>query len=227
MIETSIYSPVVRRRTRVDKTLHISITDSLLRYRIQLGLLRRWGLVALALAVILIGANGCNVQVPESKVQVSGPQREIPHSVIAEHEALNRQLQDAIRSGGQTGETAKLVAERLNPHFAKEEEFALPPLAALGSLDKEGAGNQMSDVIKLSEKLSAELPQMLNEHKAITLALDQLVDAAKNENKTAAIEFAEKLREHARMEEEILYPTAILVGRYLRLRSNAGTATNR
>ena len=78
-------------------------------------------------------------------------------------------------------------------------------------------------MIERSEKMKAELPQMLNEHKSIVLALDQLIQAARNENKPAAIEFAEKLRLHAQTEEEILYPAAIVVGEYSKLRVQANT----
>jgi hypothetical protein len=43
--------------------------------------------------------------------------------------------------------------------------------------------------------------------------------AAKQENKSEYIHFAEKLKVHAQTEEEVLYPAAILVGKYLKLKS--------
>jgi hypothetical protein len=43
-----------------------------------------------------------------------------------------------------------------------------------------------------------------------------LVDAAKAENKPDYVHFAEKLMAHARTEEEVSYPTALLIGRYLK-----------
>jgi hypothetical protein len=62
-----------------------------------------------------------------------------------------------------------------------------------------------------------ELPQMLGEHKAIVAALHHLVDAAKRENQMEYARFAEKLLLHAETEEEVFYPTAILLGEYLKL----------
>jgi hypothetical protein len=57
---------------------------------------------------------------------------------------------------------------------------------------------------------------MLAEHRDIVAALEALVDAAKAENKPDYVHFAEKLMAHARTEEEVSYPTALLIGRYLK-----------
>jgi hypothetical protein len=43
----------------------------------------------------------------------------------------------------------------------------------------------------------------------------RLVQAADAERKPEQVRFAEDLLRHARAEEEILYPAAILVGRYV------------
>ena len=59
---------------------------------------------------------------------------------------------------------------------------------------------------------------MLQEHRAIVGALEGLVKAAKAENKLEYVHFAEKLMLHAQNEEEVLYPAAILVGEYLKLK---------
>jgi hypothetical protein len=46
-----------------------------------------------------------------------------------------------------------------------------------------------------------------------------LIDAAKQENKIELAHFAEKLMLHAQTEEEILYPAAVLIGEYLKMKS--------
>jgi hemerythrin-like domain-containing protein len=61
---------------------------------------------------------------------------------------------------------------------------------------------------------------MLKEHENIVVALDALANAARQENKLAAQQFAEKLKQHAKTEEEVLYPAAILVGDYIELKLN-------
>jgi hypothetical protein len=69
----------------------------------------------------------------------------------------------------------------------------------------------MWDVLLMSDRLQTELPQMLGEHKAIVAALHTLIDAAQRENQMAYAHVAEKLMLHAQTEEEVLYPTAILI----------------
>jgi len=59
---------------------------------------------------------------------------------------------------------------------------------------------------------------MLKEHKAIVDALDDLKDEAKKARRSEYLLFAEKLILHARNEEEVLYPAAVLVGEYIKLK---------
>jgi hypothetical protein len=59
---------------------------------------------------------------------------------------------------------------------------------------------------------------MLNEHKEIVTSLQKLTEVAIKENKLEYVSFAEKLALHAQTEEEVLYPAAILVGEYLKLK---------
>lgn len=140
----------------------------------------------------------------------------IPEPLKTEHSALHSELVDATKQGGRVGAAAKEVARLLHPHFIREEEFALPPLSLLGALAK-GTLVPGTDVVTLTDRLEAELPSMLAEHQQIVAALGELVAAAKAENKPKYVDFAEKLILHARTEEEVLYPAALIVGRYIKL----------
>ena len=142
----------------------------------------------------------------------------IPRPLKVEHEELHEQLQKATRESGGVGEAAKAVAKVLHPHFVKEEEYALPPLGLLRSLAEGQVTPDMASVLPLTEKLKAELGEMLAEHESIVAALKNLSDVAKRENKPEYAEFAEKLILHAQTEEEVSYPTAILIGEYLKLK---------
>ena len=75
----------------------------------------------------------------------------------------------------------------------------------------------MESVLGMTDRLKAELPEMLREHKAVVATLRKLTAAAKREHKPEHAHFAEKLVLHARTEEEVLYPTAILIGEYIKL----------
>lgn len=143
---------------------------------------------------------------------------EIPKPLKLEHEELHGQLVDATRAGGKVGDAAKTVAKVLHDHFVKEEEFALPPIGLLSHLAGGNVDDDMQNVFAMTDRLKAELPQMLEEHKAVVAALNNLVAAAKAENKPEHARFAEKLMLHAQTEEEVLYPAAILVGEYLKLK---------
>ena len=65
---------------------------------------------------------------------------------------------------------------------------------------------------------------MLAEHKEIVAALNRLIEVAKAENNPSVVAFAANLIAHARAEEEIAYPAALLVGRYIKARLDAGEA---
>lgn len=143
---------------------------------------------------------------------------EIPQPLKQEHDHLHEELAKATTVSGRVGEAARAVAEVLHPHFLKEEEYALPPLGLLTLLAQGKVTPEMADVLTMTDRLKAELPQMLSEHKAIVSALRNLVEAAKKENMMEYADFAEALILHARTEEEVSYPTSILIGEYVKLK---------
>lgn len=140
----------------------------------------------------------------------------IPQTLKAEHEELRADLIKAMKMPGTVGEAARTVATFLHQHFVHEEEYALPPLGLLPALAAGKVTPEMRQVLAMTDKLKAELPQMLAEHKAIVGALQKLVAVAKSEGNLEIARFAEKLILHARMEEEVMYPTTILIGEYVR-----------
>lgn len=140
----------------------------------------------------------------------------IPDSLRVEHEELHAELVQATKVEGPVGEAARNVATLLHPHFVKEEEYALPPLGLLGPLATGAVTPEMRKVLAMTDRLKVDLPEMLAEHKAVVGALRKLIAAAKREDRSEVVHFAEKLMLHARTEEEVLYPTAILIGEYVR-----------
>jgi hypothetical protein len=140
----------------------------------------------------------------------------IPQSILAEHKALHEVLGRAVREPGALGSAARDVEEALHPHFLREEEIALPPLALLPMLARGETSPDMARVLNMTNELEKELPQMLAEHKKILLALDALRKAARAAGKHDYVEFADELTLHAQNEEQVTYPAALLVGRYLK-----------
>ncbi len=143
----------------------------------------------------------------------------IPEPMQIEHDELHAALARLTQESGRTGEAAKAVARVLEPHFAKENEYALPPLSLLKPLAQGEFEPNMAEVLKLTDKLDADMPTMLAEHKDIEAALKKLHVAATAENNAAGIHFAEHVAAHAQEEEEFTYPTALLIGKYVKLRA--------
>ncbi len=142
----------------------------------------------------------------------------IPPSLKHEHEELHAELVAAAKAGGRTGAAAEAVARALHPHFVKEEEYALPPLGLLTMLADGKLPSYRDAVIAMTEKLRKDLGHMMQEHKAIVIELQKLMEAATSENKPEYVHVAEKLKLHAQTEEEVLYPASILIGEYLKLK---------
>lgn len=144
----------------------------------------------------------------------------VPSSIQEEHKHLHHQLDAAVAAGGKTAEKARAVADVLASHFEQEEAFAMPPLGLLQPLAQRRSVDEaeVRQAIEMATRLRAEYDAMLNEHEAITEALQELAAAARQESKPEHAHFAEALIAHAQNEEQILYPTTLLIGEYLTLR---------
>jgi hypothetical protein len=146
----------------------------------------------------------------------------IPEAMRTEHAELHEALEAATRAPGRVGAAAREVARVLHPHFVREEQIALPPLGLLGELARGRATPEMAAVLPLTDTLKAELPGMLDEHRAIHAALERLAAEARAEGKDELVRLAEEIMLHARTEEQVTYPAAILVGEVVRLRLGRG-----
>jgi hypothetical protein len=138
-----------------------------------------------------------------------------PASIASEHAELHETLERATRESGALGAAARELDAALTPHFRREEEIATPPLGLLSSLATGEVTPDMSKVLPLTQALGRELSQMLREHEGIRAAATRFRSAAEAAGKTDYVRFSDQLAVHARQEEEILYPAAVLVGRYV------------
>lgn len=149
-----------------------------------------------------------------SDMEVSDMQT--PPSLAAEHRELHEVLARASKEGGELGRAAEELEKALAPHFKREEEIATPPLGLLPKLAREQATADMRAVLPMTEALERELPQMLREHEVIRGAVSRFREAAAKADRDEYVRFSDELAAHARQEEEILYPAAVLVGRYVK-----------
>lgn len=139
-----------------------------------------------------------------------------PSSLAAEHRHLHEVLAGAARHGGELGRAARELEHALAPHFRREEEIATPPLGLLARLARENATADMRAVLPMTDALERELPQMLREHETIRKAVSRFRAAALKRGRADYVRFSDDLAAHARQEEDILYPAAVLIGRYVR-----------
>lgn len=139
-----------------------------------------------------------------------------PASIHAEHLEIHAALERATREPGKVGAAARELQRLLDPHFRREEEIATPPLALLAPLSRGTVTPEMRAVLPLTDALERELPRMLEEHRRIGAAREAFEAAARRARRPDDVRLAETLAHHARQEEEVLYPAAILVGRFVK-----------
>lgn len=152
----------------------------------------------------------------------SAPTIQIPGSIQAEHQEIHSSLIEATRAAGPVGVAAKALAAVLHPHFVREEQVALPPLALLAPLSRGETPAGTASFLAMSDSLRAELPAMLEEHKRIRAAVVELRKVASAAGDEKNVRLADQLAQHALTEEEVLYPAAILVGDLIRARQSGG-----
>jgi hypothetical protein len=156
-----------------------------------------------------------NAQPPQKQEQEKLAMIQTPESIASEHRELHEVLAGATAEHGEMAAAAAELEATLAPHFEREEEIASPPLGLLPTLARADTSAAMRSVLPLTDALESELPQMLREHEAIRTATAKFRATADRLGKEDYVRFADSLAAHARQEEEVLYPAAILVGRYV------------
>ena len=141
----------------------------------------------------------------------------VPDSLKNGHDTLHAGLKRAMREPGQVGETARKLMQVMDGHMLREEKFALRPLGLLKALGRGETPSDLAEAASLVTGLRREMPQMMDEHRQIAELLKLLAKNAEAQGKPEYVQFAEDMLLHAEFEEDILYPAAILIGRYAAL----------
>ena len=144
---------------------------------------------------------------------------EVPSSIKKEHESLLGQVHQITLFPDSTGLNAKKLEELMLHHFKEEEDYVLPPLGLLPLLAIGQLPEQTYEILLLTEKLKSQMTHLSVEHQLIKAYMDELKQAAAKDNHPEVIEFEKELHKHANLEEEVLFPSAILIGEYLKLKA--------
>jgi DNA-binding response OmpR family regulator len=140
---------------------------------------------------------------------------EIPKALQRDRDDLRSQLARVAGEEGQLAEMASRCVQVLHAHILREERFALPPLSLLPLLANGFVWTEMGPGVAMAETLNANLPDMLEDHEEMLVVLRALEQAARQAGRSDVTLLVQRLMEHGELEAEVLYPAAIVAGRFL------------
>lgn len=143
----------------------------------------------------------------------------IPSVLLTEHQYLLEKLEKVTFYKDSTGNAARRLYEIMEYHFNEEEDYAFPPLGILPGLSRSQFPEEREKIIMLSEKFRKHQAVMLAEHQMISHYLHQMMRAAEREGHQELKGFDSELEKHAALEEEVLFPTVLMIGDYLQQKS--------
>jgi hypothetical protein len=146
---------------------------------------------------------------------------EAPLALRLDHKSLREALTRAMEDKEGVGDAARAIDALLVSHFKHEEALALRPLGLLRGVARDASSADIASAIAMTVKIEKDLPQLLDEHRAILDASKRLGDVARRERKPQFLDLADRLWLHTRIAEEVLYPAAILLGEHLRVTQEA------
>ncbi|MEO2090331.1 MAG: hypothetical protein ABGY75_12655 [Gemmataceae bacterium] len=168
--------------------------------------------VLLAVAAMGPGRAGGPVPAPPTDAGKDEPSGlKMPDSLQRRHEAFHAEFTKATKEEGKVGDAARAIEKLGTAHFAKANDV-FPPLGLLPHLANGKVTPEMREAVEIAEKLRIGLPQIRLDHQELIAGLKKLGEAAKDEGKPDYVRFVEKLTLHIQEEEEVLYPTVLLIG---------------
>jgi hypothetical protein len=170
---------------------------------------------ATAIALVLAVALVVHPVIPTA-AQPTSHAGDIPQSLRLEHENTLQQLNAFARRRGPVGAEAQKALSLFKQHIKREEDYILPPLTLLPALADGKVMPDMKWAIEMADRVKADREEIFREHTQITDAMNRLAAAAERANDTAALDFARGAVADSLSDIELVEPTAIMVGEYLR-----------
>ena len=172
--------------------------------------------------ILLVFTFQCQPKASQTTTKFQG-KPEVPASLKETHEELLQQLhQFTLIKDSSTPFVLKLEELMLH-HFTEEEDYILPPLGLLPFLANGQGQENFTEIMALSEKAKSQMDHMSAEHQLIIAYIGELKEASTKENRPAVIQFEKEVAKHAVSEEEVYFPASIMVGEYLKLKSELKT----
>ena len=161
-------------------------------------------------AMASIGAAGSAVAQP------AAVPHNIPQSLIFEHEQTMAELGRLSHRPGAVGEAARRAEALFKRHIAREREYILPPLALLPDIADGKVTADMGWALVMTDRVRADRELIYLEHTEVTERMNELHIAGIRAHDREATEFAKSAAADSLNDLEILEPTVIMIGDYLR-----------
>jgi hemerythrin HHE cation binding domain-containing protein len=142
----------------------------------------------------------------------------VPEALRLDHDEIRAELARATMEPGPIGKAAMRLARYCLPHFEHEEKAVFPAFGVLHDLSLGEVRPEMADILPLISDFSARHDALASQHQSIVSAVEALLQAANKEKNREIADFAYNLRVHEKIEDEVIYPTVILIGNYVRER---------
>ncbi len=141
-----------------------------------------------------------------------------PRALLDGHADIRDGLARAAHETGGIGESAQRAVRSFSEHAEKEERIVFPLLGLLPRVTHNRIDADMAQVLPQFDQLEAMLPDLLAEHRMISHALEKLVESAKSADRADFGGLVARILDHQKLEEAVIYPSALLLGRYLSIR---------
>jgi hypothetical protein len=140
----------------------------------------------------------------------------VPEALRRSHDEARTQLAWANMERDSIAAAAKRVGKLCLPHFEYEERTVFPVLALLPQLQRGEVRPEMVDVLPLISDFAARHDALDHHHQSIRSAIEDMLHTARKEKNRVFAEVASNLRVHERVEDQVIYPTVLLIGQYLK-----------
>ena len=105
---------------------------------------------------------------------------QVPQSIRLQHEQIVSRLASLAKGKGPVAAAAQKAVNVLKDHYAKEEQFVLPPLGLLPRLAKGEVSKDMEPAIAMAERTKAGLAEFQNDHIQLTSLMNEMIAVGKN-----------------------------------------------
>jgi hemerythrin HHE cation binding domain-containing protein len=140
----------------------------------------------------------------------------VPEAMRLEHDDIRAGLSRALARAGPVSKAARQVSRFCLTHFEEEEEIVFPILGVLRDLASGNVQPEMAGVLPLISRFSARFDRLGRHHWGIYSSVAALLQAAHRERNREAANLSYRLQLHERLEDEVIYPTVMLMGNYVR-----------